>query len=122
MAQQYSEDQSHAFEDQEQFQAPPELLVEPTPEELEKKNKRKRILRLVGGGSTAFVVIIIILMYVASNMNTNTPAPEPTPTPLPAQGPSNLRKELDRLQGIVDAADPVLAPFSPPPVDMEVEF
>ena len=122
MAEQFTEDQSHAFEDQEQFQAPPEVLEQQTPEILEKKKHRRRRVKMVIVGLVSIVLLIGLLIFVAQNMPNNNPAPEPTPTPVPAQGPNNTQLELNRLQKVVDEADPALQPFSPPPVDMEVVF
>ena len=66
-------------------------------------------------------MIFLILIYISS-LPTPEFIAEPTPTPIPAAGPTKLELEIERLDLIVDMADPVSEPFSPPPVDMEVIF
>jgi hypothetical protein len=114
--------QQYNFEEQEKFQAPPEILAIPTPEELERNARKKRLWMFGSIALAGFTVVVIFAAYILSNLPNNETAPEPTPTPLPQPQPNELEKELTRLRGLVDEADPSLEPFAPPPVDMEVEF
>lgn len=116
------DDQSIFGESQPIFQAPPEEIAR---QEYIKENqiilrkKRSKMLMLFLGIVLVVSGILALIMYQPPQPP--PPPPTPTPTPIP-QNPTALQQELDRLEAIVDEADPNQKPLIPPPVDMDVSL
>lgn len=116
------DDQSIFGESQPIFQAPPEEIAR---QEYIKENqiilrkKRSKMLILFLGIVLVVSGILALIMYQPPQQP--PPPPAPTPTPIP-QNPTALQQELDRLETIVNEADPNQKPLIPPPVDMDVSL
>lgn len=116
------DDQSIFGESQPIFQAPPEEIAR---QEYIKENqiilrkKRSKMLILFLGIVLVVSGILALIMYQPPQPP--PPPPAPTPTPIP-QNPTALQQELDRLETIVNEADPNQKPLIPPPVDMDVSL
>lgn len=116
------DDQSIFGESQPIFQAPPEEIAR---QEYIKENqiilqkKRSKMLMLFLGIVLVVSGILALIMYQPPQQP--PPPPTPIPTPIP-QNPTALQQELDRLETIVNEADPNQKPLIPPPVDMNVSL
>jgi hypothetical protein len=76
---------------------------------------------LVGLFLGIVIVGSVVTVLMQPKQELLPPPPPPTPTPVPARS-TQMEQELGRLRLTVEAADPQIKPFAPPPVDMEVEF
>jgi hypothetical protein len=116
-----TEDQSYFSIDQESTQAPPEILVE-----LDKKAKlppkRDQKTKIVIGALGLVLILMVSILMIVTNRKPPLAPIIPTPTPAAPQTPSKTMSELQRLQLIVDQANPESDPFPPPQVDMKINF
>jgi len=114
-------DQTKFTETQEHLQQPP--VEPPTPKELVKIEKAKKIRKKTFLISAAIFTVLILAAVAISMMQpeTQTFVSEPSPTPT-TQQETLLQKELNSLKEQIDAANPQDIEFPPPPIDMEVSL
>lgn len=107
--------------EQEELQAPPEIIeaANQPKKPLSKKNK----MILIGVGLFSLLIFIMILVQLMSQKSTpQQQIIEASPSPTPQTIQTQTEKELQIVDDQVKIADPSIQDFAPPPVDMNVTF